>query len=1098
MKSHPLLAELDRLSHDERIQCVVKAVRAPGNGADALAALDALAAGEAWSRWLAVAGAGAIDDVPRLQAALDDPSVRVRLAAAAQLGRCGPPAVLAEVAGRAGRAVREVLLSNVVHFGRRDAAALLVSTLEQPRDVARLIPLCDREVASQLLRRVELNMVPWRRLARQDIDQVLAELCLALDAPVALRPVVWATFAQALDLLADQHPTALLDRLAEGDASAPLPDAVVPHLGRLAAADPERVAALLLAPGRVAGLRWPGLPRALLPQLRRFSPTSLDALAAALAENPGRLADMLLALPPSAREACFRAAFPETEGRVFPDELLEVLPHAVRHVEATRMLGLRAVQDSDERRLTTVAFQHLASARPVLEAAANAAKAEDRAFALARWVACAGRNLVGLGEVILHLERLRNEQDPVRLAALSALAQVAATRFEDAHVPALEALVTFALEARDTSYATRYALQGVAQKCMQAHPPTSLLFQLGLRTLARLEPKSTLEFPRLDTRLPRGAEARIVEVVLPWLKRETGGRYRANVLALAQALGRRAWGQERLQDLLGEAIWARDFSDCETAARLWLAAPATRDARVRALLDRDKSAIALTPVFAHAHRRRQAWLDPYLPAKRLQGRFLGVTTRHQVPAKDGFQRWLARQQRAFATDVYRTLAKKRTSQADKVEQIKLLAAMPVTTVADLQPWLASTSVVLVEAALGALVWLDAPAAALPVLLDNLDSDRARVAMYAMPRLTRLLTPDLCVAELASLLARPRLKLTVHKEALRLLGTLATPAAVDLLMDQWARPGLHRDLRIAGLHATRGLLDLEAAWALMGDAASSPERDVPMALLAPQPGTLPRRHQDRYLGLLLGLRTHPELRVRTTLFEHMQRPEWSAGREDRVAPAAADTVIDRESGPAWLPALTALMSLVPTPAGAAAMMRAVEGLVAWAASADPRPLKEDDQPARTRLEALARILAAAPSEALRPCRLEVVEQLKPLPGMSSSIAALRVAALDPTDPTGAVLVVQAALAAATERETRDIELALPAVAGHQTPWTARGLWALVDGLMAGDFRSRFAALALMMPLGHRFGPSATARKRLGALRCDPDPQVRAAALGVRWG
>jgi hypothetical protein len=107
------------------------------------------------------------------------------------------------------------------------------------------------------------------------------------------------------------------------------------------------------------------------------------------------------------------------------------------------------------------------------------------------------------------------------------------------------------------------------------------------------------------------------------------------------------------------------------------------------------------------------------------------------------------------------------------------ARVPITTVSDLADALAASDIAVQEAALGALVWVDAPEPALPILLEHLDGDRARVAMYAMPRLARLLPRARMVDALAELLARPQIKVTVHKEALRLLGMLATPRAIEL-------------------------------------------------------------------------------------------------------------------------------------------------------------------------------------------------------------------------------------------------------------------------------------------------------------------------------
>ncbi|MEZ4465117.1 MAG: hypothetical protein R3F43_11635 [bacterium] len=87
--------------------------------------------------------------------------------------------------------------------------------------------------------------------------------------------------------------------------------------------------------------------------------------------------------------------------------------------------------------------------------------------------------------------------------------------------------------------------------------------------------------------------------LLPLLRASTAREFHGNVRLVA-ALGRRAWPVEVLWPLVEEALWApRGLA--HLAAAQWLADPRTRDARVRALLARDASAIVLPRVFEHLH-----------------------------------------------------------------------------------------------------------------------------------------------------------------------------------------------------------------------------------------------------------------------------------------------------------------------------------------------------------------------------------------------------------------------------------------------------------------------------------------------------------------
>ncbi|MCB9545211.1 MAG: hypothetical protein H6706_04875 [Myxococcales bacterium] len=1100
-RTQALLAALDGLGHDARIGRAIAEVRALPAGLPRAALLDDLAVGPTWLRVLAVLGAQAVRDVPRLVRALADPSLEVRRLAARLAGAYAPAPTLIEALADADRFTRRALITGVATAHRRDVApavaeALFALGLEAL--AARLLPLCPDADVARWLGAVEPNAVPWRRLGQTHPVQTLAALADALAGPRARRPRAWAQRAAALRSLALTHPWALLERVEVACADEPLPWPVQAVLGRLGRepGGADRVAALLTAPARAPWLRASGVPASFLPRLRALSPAPLLALATGLAEHPVGLAALLRRLPPRDRGPLFRAALPAPGARVWPDALMEALPHAVRAEEARRQLALKAVADDDAARLAMTAWLPIEEARPTLDAAARGSQAEDRAAALALLVRCTGRSRRGLGETLTSLRRLRNEQDPVRLAALSALAQVPAATLADDHVEGLDLLVTAVVEARDTSYGTRRAVLDLARRCLlaRATAPLSPLFRFGLRALDRLAAQAgVIELPRFDAGLPRGAELGIVATLLPLLEASSAREYPGNVLRLATALGKRAWRVEALWPLVEEAIWARKSALGSLATALWLADPATRDARVRALLARDRTAIVLPRVFEHLHRHRQELLDPYLQGEAMAGAFLTKRSVYVIPAHTGFHRWLPRQQVAFARLLQRTFDAPKASAWEKASTIKRLALLPVTTVADLGPFLASSEVVVVEAALGALVHLDAPAPGLPILLDHLDGDRARVAMYALPRLAGLVPAPVMVAELVALLARPRLKITVHKEVLRLLGTLRTPAAVAALLAQWQQPTLHRDVRIAGLHAARGLLDVEAAWSLLAQALADPDPDVPRALLAPAPATLPARHRDRYLAALLTLAAHPEGRVREALFARLLDPLWRAGREAAVAPAAAACLAHLGSEAGWRGAARVLALSAEQAPGREALLDALGRLVEHAAAADPEPAADLDQPARRRLAVLTDLLVEVPLRR-RSALAAAAERLAGLPGAEAEVARLRVSAFEPGEVAAATARLTGWLAPVSPGQRSILAAAVAALARSESGWEVADLYALIDGLAAA---SGLAALPLLAALGQRLEGPAEARTRLGALRRSADPDVAAAALATRW-
>jgi hypothetical protein len=166
-----------------------------------------------------------------------------------------------------------------------------------------------------------------------------------------------------------------------------------------------------------------------------FSPEQQRALARILGEIPPHLAAFLGALAPSQRAELFTHAFEGIPARELPDALLSVLPHPLRDAEAERRLSFREVREDRDRLLATHALRLIEHAREPLAKAAFAAKAEDRAQALVYLVRATGLSRRGMTETLTHLLRLRNEQDPVRMAALNALAEVPLSTFTAEHIP---------------------------------------------------------------------------------------------------------------------------------------------------------------------------------------------------------------------------------------------------------------------------------------------------------------------------------------------------------------------------------------------------------------------------------------------------------------------------------------------------------------------------------------------------------------------------------------------------------------------------------------------------------------------------------------
>ncbi|ATB38822.1 hypothetical protein CYFUS_004257 [Cystobacter fuscus] len=1094
-----LLSELDSLGYGARIARVATLGRDTRGSPDLTRLMAEFLSGDAYEACLALELArGARDEVTLLRG-LTHPSCLVRGRAAAFAGKfIRDDTALERALPDLAPFVRRRILKGVALARRGALAARLLPSVHSRHgaaEAALLLPALDAEAVRQLLPRLGHEVHGWRTLVHHHPDVVLGFIQSDLaHTPEREREHRATTYLAALEELSLDHGEAVLalvwELLPPDALSRSVESTLLPRLMRN---HPEQVAAFLSRPAYRERLNGRGIPRSVLRRARAFSHAQRVALGRALADATHHLARFLAALPPSERAAVYTDTFGGGVPRIQHFLLVRALPHALRDAEATRLLRLE-----QEQTLSTLSLRDIEHAREPLQEAASASNATERARALELLVECTGVSRRGMGETLAFLARIKNEQDPVRASVMGALSRVPPSVFTSEHVPALETLVTAVLDARDTSRSTESMLRELIFKLLRVHATSSgsPLFRFVLDSLRKLAGRfEALEIPSLEN-LPRGTEHLILEALLPRIQAAGQPERNPLVIALARALGRRAWNLDSLQTLL-ERITEEDTDTFALhAIQPWLAPPRTRDARVRKLLDLDESVINLDPVFHHLHRHRQEWLDPFLQGRKIPGRFLFGWNPWVPRVTHGFQRWLPRQQARFRDQLLNAARHMEFSTAQRLKDLWTLPRLQVTRVEDLTSFLHSEEVPIVEGALGALAWMDQPELALPVLLESLDGDRARVAMYALPRVAHRMSPGRRSSLLTGLLARERLKVTVRKEGVRMLGAFRTPHSLALLRRQWDTPGAHRDVRIAVGHAARRLLDQEPAWELLESLARSPDADEAASLLSPRPATLPPSLRPRYAALLLEVARRPELHVRRKTFNVL--PDWSAGAEELIARAAAGYVLELSLRAGWQEAVQALVQAVRDG-------KAFEHLVSCAAALLSAPVSktedtrsERDVPARQRLKQLCQSLLALPGpvrQRLRTRLDDVARVLSRDEALWPESAALRLAGLDwrQADEPSAVLL-------ALEEETHEEPFFAPqlaaAVAAAVSPksaeWTPEILLEVADRVGP---QLPLVAVALVSAAGQRLGWHEDAARRLRALRQHPRAAVRTAAYAT---
>ncbi|WP_141974707.1 hypothetical protein [Saccharothrix saharensis] len=1080
-----LLKDLDPLPHGARQRLLARTAREL-TGSPALdALLGELDRHGGFERRLALHlahVAGHREHVTRCLSARETAVVRQAIGVAIRLDL--PSGVFLDRLPHLPSALRQTLYTTVRRHRRRALAEQLLPVVRATfgdHEAVGLLPVCSSAVVAAALRDLEHAVTNWTSLGRRHpavlLDFVTAEL--DATAPVAW-PTVWHRFGAAVVGAAPAEPDRALDLLARVLPHAPLPWQLDGTIGGLARHAPTRVARLLADPRRTGRLPR---RRSLWRALAGTGDEELTALARLL-DGPD-LARFLHAVAPSRRAAVFTGAFGDRPDA--PLAAVDELPASARPAVARRLSALRRVADDPARRLAVTARLDWADARDVLLAATRRATAAERAEAYPLYLAAAAatRDPEVVGGVVAGLTRLANEQDPVRSVALAALAAIPAWLFRPTEADALTKLMTDATEARDCSWQTKNAVRALADALIREGAVSRRpdLVEAGLAGLGHLGGSVPwINLHGLDRALPRGAEHQVVEALAPRLTADARrGRFEV-LLALAAGLGRRAWHVPAVQDLLDQARSAKDDGVVRRAVDLWLAPPRHRDERVERVFRDDPSTITVPAVLRAIALRRTDLLDRVI-GRPVHGRFLRRGVRYVPPFRQCFDRWLPRQVEAHAAELVALGTSRRANPFERASAVRSLGRVP-GTVDRVRGFLADDAVQVAEAALAASAWTDEPADVVPDLLAHFDTDRARVAVYAVTRCARFTAPDRLGALLAPALAGP--KVTARKEAARLMAQHRVPGAAEALRRAWE--GAHRDVRRALVSATRWFPDDEAAWELLSRAVAD-EHAVASAVVQ-WPDGVPRRHRARYAELVrvLAGSTDPDTaRLGLGALPHWTR--WSPGGTDLLV----DRVTDLGDTATWRPALTALVELSAATADVTPLRAAVASLLAADGGLDAE--EDRDLPARQRIAALVRHLAdTRDADRSRAAARALVGALVDA-GYRSWAVKLAVVAVPWEEPGAELdgLREVARLAAGpvwTWRAAEEVAGVLPAVVRRVSP--AR-LLDVAGALVAGGAAA--VALAVVTAAGRDAGWPAPWRELLRGLRRHGDPDVREAASDV---
>ena len=402
-----------------------------------------------------------------------------------------------------------------------------------------------------------------------------------------------------------------------------------------------------------------------------------------------------------------------------------------------------------------------------------------------------------------------------------------------------------------------------------------------------VQERGRVSFRDLEDRLSDADVRRIAPALLPvlrgWLARERD----VALLGAARSLGRRVRLLPELLDLLEQTV-----RESRTAGLPEQALALLKEQAPRRLATLIPSLIARGPLLGRPAPRlplpppqAPGPAGPFLGREIVTGRFSTGRTRFVLPFREGFFRWTPTQQRRFGDTLREVIEDtQRDSPAvfSAVDALAALPAVPPTTLETIagprsrHPAARDTALRALarrETGDGIPALLDAvrpaPAGASPPVAPpdaaeaQAIADRAKVATYALRRSLLQMPPAPALAIVREI---DTSHLTVAKEVARLLGDLRSEEAFHELLEWERRDDLHRDVRVAVVHAFWGHPDREETWAALQRAAASPEPAVASAAARMPADRLPPPARRRLLDLLAALLLHPHPAVRLLVLQ----------------------------------------------------------------------------------------------------------------------------------------------------------------------------------------------------------------------------------------
>jgi hypothetical protein len=848
--------QLEPLTYQDRVRRMIELGRQSKTDAQANDVLDALEKGDFSDRILALHSCYGSYDGARALCAFGNVSQGVRSLAITLLVLVASDTQVQVALNNATFKQRRYLLKRLLRRRRQSCIDTFINQLantDNNHKFGRLLPYASSEVVERYIEAaIDLYGInEWYVLARLH-PQIVSELLQRqANTKSGYDPRLVTQVNAVLPVLSELFPETALSICNVVSRTIPLSKL---NLQSLAERCPKLVADLILNSTDTAKVSFDKVAHKLeTQQLISLINTRKNTINEQC---------ILHLLAPQQREILYNTfanSWRNSEG-CLTAEIISYLPHHIRQQEAQYHLNLPALITAPYQRLPYAAFLPWEDARAFLYVYVRDPDPELRKLALSTLVSATRYNRSHASEILNIVKQRRNEQDPIRGAMIGELSALPPSIWHSQHLQDLSQIINDALNAADLSYTTASATERLVIQILPFHPAWSA------QQLAFLvQQRGQVSFYNLDERLSDNDILRIAPSLLPVLQSWQTRERESNIITAARSIGRRLKVFDGLVEILEHII--RDTKNNSVASQaLDLIAQHRRDRLnelIPQLLQHDPSWITQHTVSDFLHRRRQDLITPFLGQQAYTGRFSTGKTRYILPLTKGFYRWTTQQQQIFQRTLEEITQDNERDIPTLIRVVNQLAALPAVQPTRLLELANQNNpkIAVRDAALQALPHLDTPHG-IPVLIEAMNDDRARIAIYAL-RSILLQMPE--NQALQTLRAIPLNKVTVAKEVVRLLGELSSEEAYTELLS-WNERNLHRDVRIAFLRALWSHLERSDTWLILFGAATSSDIAIAKVVGRLPTDRLSQNAQRQLLELLSTLLTHPDPLVRMDVLE----------------------------------------------------------------------------------------------------------------------------------------------------------------------------------------------------------------------------------------